>query len=63
MEERRTKSDISMTQSVIFFILSLVINSLGNVLTIVTSAHVHPGFLRSAYWTAAQTNLANALGG
>ncbi|WP_307995014.1 fructose permease [uncultured Weissella sp.] len=62
MEERRTKSDISMTQSVIFFILSLVINSLGNVLTIVTSAHVHPGFLGSAYWTAAQTNLGNALG-
>lgn len=60
VEQDDTK--ISMSQSIMYFVLSLVINALGNVLTIVTSAHVHPGFLGSAYWTAAQTNLGNALG-
>ncbi|MCM0599534.1 fructose permease [Periweissella fabalis] len=53
---------ISMAQSLIFFVISLVINSVGNVLTLVTSAKIHPGFLGSAYWTAATANLANAIG-
>ncbi|WEV54124.1 fructose permease [Leuconostocaceae bacterium ESL0723] len=37
-----------------YFVFSLIINSMGNVLTIVTSEKVHPAFLGSAYWTAAQ---------
>lgn len=55
------KRTISMGASLSYFGLSLVINSLGNVLTIVTSAKVHPSFLGSAYWTAAEVNLGNAL--
>lgn len=58
---RQEDTTISMNESIMYFVLSLVINSLGNVLTIVTSAHVIPGFLGSAYWTAAQTNLGIAL--
>ncbi|WP_283680302.1 fructose permease [Lentilactobacillus sp. Marseille-Q4993] len=53
---------ISMTQSIMFFILSLVINSAGNVLTLVTSAKIHPSYLGSAYWTAAEANLSVAFG-
>lgn len=52
---------ISMTTSVAYFILSLVINSIGNVLTLVTSAHIAPKILGSAYWTAAQSNLGIAV--
>lgn len=55
---RRT---ISMWASIGYFAISLVINSLGNVLTLVTSAHIHPSFLGSAYWTAAEANLGHAL--
>lgn len=45
----------TMTQRIVFFAFSLVLNSLGNVLTIVTSSHVHPSYLGAAYWTAAET--------
>nr|WP_268913732.1 fructose permease [Lentilactobacillus sp. SPB1-3]MCZ0977785.1 fructose permease [Lentilactobacillus sp. SPB1-3] len=44
-----------------YFIISLIINSAGNVLTLVTSAKIHPSFLGSAYWTAAEANLGTAL--
>ena len=53
---------ISMSKSITFFIISLVINSAGNVLTLVTSAQIHPSYLGSAYWTAAEANLAVAFG-
>lgn len=33
---------ISMTASIAYFALSIVINSMGNVLTLVTSSHIHP---------------------
>ncbi|WP_429970828.1 fructose permease [Fructilactobacillus sp. Tb1] len=56
----KTPRTISMRVSIIYFIISLVINSLGNVLTLVTSAKVFPSFLGSAYWTAAETNLSIA---
>lgn len=52
---------LSMTASWSFFALSIVINSMGNVLTLVTSTHIHPHFLGSAYWTAAENNLGNAV--
>lgn len=48
---------ISLTASWAYFALSIVINSMENVLTLVTSSHVHPQFLGSAYWTAAENNL------
>ncbi|POG99246.1 fructose permease [Fructilactobacillus lindneri] len=51
-----------MKTSIMFFVLSLVINSLGNVLTLVSSSKVLPSFLGSAYWTAAETNLGIAFG-
>ena len=51
-----------MSKSITFFIISLVINSAGNVLTLVTSAQIHPSYLGSAYWTAAEANLAVAFG-
>ncbi|WP_089121548.1 fructose permease [Secundilactobacillus pentosiphilus] len=50
-----------MAASIGYFAISLVINSLGNVLTLVTSTHIHPSFLGSAYWTAAESNLGHAL--
>ncbi|GAX01278.1 hypothetical protein C5L25_000931 [Secundilactobacillus silagei JCM 19001] len=53
--------NISMAASLGYFAISLVINSLGNVLTLVTSTHIHPSFLGSAYWTAAESNLGHAL--
>lgn len=37
-----------------YFAFSLVINAMGNVLTIATSQKIHPAFLGSAYWTAAE---------
>ncbi len=53
---------ISMSKSLAYFVLSLIINSAGNVLTLVTSAKIHPSFLGSAYWAAAEANLSVALG-
>lgn len=52
---------ISLTASWAFFAFSIVINSMGNVLTLVTSSHIHPQFLGSAYWTAAENNLGIAV--
>ncbi|GEP71934.1 hypothetical protein FD12_GL000023 [Lentilactobacillus rapi DSM 19907 = JCM 15042] len=57
-----TGRTISMTTSISFFVISLIINSAGNVLTLVTSAKIHPSFLGSAYWTAAEANLSVAFG-
>ncbi|RRG00332.1 MAG: fructose permease, partial [Lactobacillus sp.] len=37
-----------MPVSIAYFALSIVINSMGNVLTLVTSSHIHPQFLGSA---------------
>lgn len=51
---------ISLTQSLGYFAISLVINSLGNVLTLISSDHIHPSFLGSAYWTAADADLGHA---
>lgn len=42
---------ISMGKAIAYFAFSLVINSAGNVLTLVTSAKIHPSFLGAAYWT------------
>ena len=53
--------DLSLSASWAYFALSIVINSMGNVLTLVTSSHIHPQFLGSAYWTAAENNLGNAV--
>ncbi|MCH4163627.1 MAG: fructose permease [Lentilactobacillus diolivorans] len=53
---------ISMSTSIFYFVISLVINSAGNVLTLVTSAKIHPSYLGSAYWTAAEANLGVAFG-
>ena len=55
------KRTISMPVSIAYFALSIVINSMGNVLTLVTSSHIHPQFLGSAYWTAAENNLGIAV--
>jgi len=52
---------LSMSQSLAFFALSIVINSAGNVLTLVTSAKIRPSFLGAAYWSAAEANLGTAL--
>ena len=51
---------ISMGKAITYFVISLVINSAGNVLTLVTSAKIHPSFLGAAYWTAAEANLGTA---
>ncbi|WP_407888684.1 fructose permease [Levilactobacillus sp. N40-8-2] len=51
---------LSMSKSLAFFALSIVINSAGNVLTLVTSAKIHPSFLGAAYWSAAEANLGAA---
>ena len=61
--ETKTKSSrtISMSLSITYFTISLVINAMGNVLTLVTSDHIHPAFLGSAYWTAAEANLGHAI--
>ncbi|QLL69086.1 fructose permease [Lactobacillus sp. 3B(2020)] len=55
-----SKRTISLAQSLGYFTISLVINSLGNVLTLISSDHVHPSFLGSAYWTAADADLGHA---
>lgn len=39
-KNKKTPRTISMKASIIYFVISLVINSLGNVLTLVTSAKV-----------------------
>jgi len=51
---------ISMGKAIAYFALPLVINSAGNVLTLVTSAKIHPSFLGAAYWSAAEANLGTA---
>ncbi|MDT6979373.1 fructose permease [Levilactobacillus zymae] len=51
---------ISLGKAIAYFAFSLVINSAGNVLTLVTSAKIHPSFLGAAYWTAAEANLGTA---
>ncbi|MDF7636674.1 fructose permease [Leuconostocaceae bacterium ESL0958] len=48
------KRTISWPVALAYFAFSLVINSMGNVLTIATSQKIHPAFLGSAYWTAAE---------
>lgn len=58
---KKTPRTISMKTSIIFFVFSLLINALGNVITLVTSVKVIPSFLGSAYWTAAEANLGIAL--
>lgn len=52
---------LSMTKSIGLFALSLLLNAFGNVLTLTTTAKIHPSFLGSAYWTAAEANLGSAL--
>ncbi|GAY73933.1 hypothetical protein NBRC111893_2079 [Lentilactobacillus kosonis] len=52
---------LSPSMATFYFVVSLIINSAGNVLTLVTSAKIHPSFLGSAYWTAAEANLGTAL--
>ncbi|GLB46930.1 hypothetical protein WR164_09090 [Philodulcilactobacillus myokoensis] len=61
MSSKKTPRTISMTSSVIYFAISLVFNSAGNVLTLISSAKIHPSFLGAAYWTAAENNLGIAL--
>lgn len=51
---KKSARTMSWGSSLAFFAFSLIINSMGNVLTIVTSQKIHPAFLGSAYWTAAQ---------
>ncbi|GAY73968.1 fructose permease [Lentilactobacillus kosonis] len=53
---------ISAAQSIAFFAISLLLNAAGNVLTLATSAKIHPSYLGSAYWTAAEANLSVAFG-
>lgn len=53
---------LSMSMSIFYFTISIIINSAGNVLTLVTSAKIHPSYLGSAYWTAAEANLSVAFG-
>ena len=62
MESAKPKRTISMTTAIIYFVISLIFNSAGNVLTLVSSNKIHPSFLGSAYWTAAETNFGNAFG-
>ncbi|MHA8137738.1 fructose permease [Lactobacillaceae bacterium Scapto_B20] len=61
MASGRSTRTISMTSAIIYFVISLIINSAGNVLTLVSSAKVSPSFLGSAYWTAAESNLGKAI--
>ncbi|GAP02793.1 sugar specific permease [Fructobacillus pseudoficulneus] len=57
------KRTITWPVALSYFAFSLVINSMGNVLTIVTSQKIHPAILGSAYWTAAQNGLNHSLNG
>ncbi|MFT9389072.1 MAG: fructose permease [Leuconostoc sp.] len=52
---------LTIGASLSYFILSLVINAAGNVLTVVTSQKIHPAFLGSAYWTAAESGFNKAV--
>ncbi|GAK30156.1 sugar specific permease [Weissella oryzae SG25] len=52
---------MSLGHSIYYFILSLLLNSFGNVLTIVTSQKMHPSILGSAYWTATQSGFNKAV--
>ncbi len=47
---------ISLTASWAYFYCQLLLTQWER-LTLVTSSHVHPQFLGSAYWTAAENNL------
>ena len=58
----KAKRTISMTTAITYFVISLIFNSAGNVLTLVSSAKIHSRLLGSAYWTAAETNFGNAFG-
>ncbi|MBS9336256.1 fructose permease [Fructobacillus papyrifericola] len=51
---QKSKRTLGWGVSLAYFAFSLVINSMGNVLTIATSQKIHPAFLGSAYWTAAE---------
>ncbi|MCK8617295.1 fructose permease [Fructobacillus sp. M158] len=51
---QKSNRTISWGTAIAYFAFSLVINSMGNVLTIATSQKIHPAFLGSAYWTAAE---------
>ena len=61
MTSTNSSRTISMGMSLWYFFISLVLNSLGNVLTLETSDHIHPAILGSAYWTAAEANLGYAV--
>lgn len=52
---------ISFSQSIFYFTISILLNSFGNVLTIVTSQKMHPAILGSAYWTATQSGFNKAI--
>lgn len=52
---------LTIGASLSYFVLSLVINAAGNVLTVVTSQKIHPAFLGSAYWTAAESGFNKAV--
>ena len=51
---------LTIGASLSYFVFSLIINAAGNVLTVVTSQKIHPTFLGSAYWTAAQAGFNKA---
>ncbi|CAM3145332.1 fructose permease [Leuconostoc rapi] len=52
---------LTISASLSYFVFSLIINAAGNVLTVVTSQKIHPTFLGSAYWTAAQAGFNKAV--
>lgn len=52
---------LTVGASLSYFVFSLIINAAGNVLTVVTSQKIHPTFLGSAYWTAAQAGFNKAV--
>ncbi|MDC2845534.1 helix-turn-helix domain-containing protein [Limosilactobacillus mucosae] len=57
----KSQRTISTTASIGYFIISLILNAFGNVLTLETSSHIHPAILGSAYWTAAEADLGHAV--
>ncbi|WP_283679176.1 fructose permease [Lentilactobacillus sp. Marseille-Q4993] len=59
--DMKEEKSLSASKATFYFVISLIINSAGNVLTLVTSTKIHPSFLGSAYWTAAEANLGVAL--
>lgn len=52
---------LTIGASLSYFVFSLIINAAGNVLTVVTSQKIHPAFLGSAYWTAAESGFNKAV--